>query len=97
MGQHKKNMINSLRNNLSIFNIIAEKCWLNKFRDFFSVQWCCRSPNLGPSMLSVVWWGMVANHGVLRNIQQAMKYIAKTRAKNPKEDKNLITDIKKKQ
>jgi exonuclease III len=38
---------------------------------------------------------MVANHGVLQSIQQAMGYIAKARAENPKEDKNLITESNK--
>ena len=38
---------------------------------------------------------MVANHGVLHNIQQAVGYIAKVRAENPKEDKNLITESNK--
>ena len=55
-------------------------CWLGKQKGLFSAQCCCRSPKSNPTMHSVVWEGMVANHGVSFEPQQAMGYIAKVQA-----------------
>ena len=88
------NLLNIYVNGINKFTVTKLYCWLGKQKGLFSVQWCC-SPNFNPTMHSVVWEGMVANHGVSFDTQQAMGYIAKIWAENPKEDKNLITESNK--
>ena len=74
------------------FTVTKFYCLLGKQKGLFSARCCCRSPKSNPTIHSVVWKGMVANHGVSLDTQQAMGYIAKLWAENPKEDKNLITE-----
>ena len=83
------------KNCINYFKVILVYCWIGKQNGLFLAQCLCGSPKFNPTLHSDVWKEMVANHGVLYNIQQAMGYIAKVRAENPKEDKILITVIDK--
>ena len=90
-----KSLLNINKMCINYFKVILLYCWLGKQKGLFLAQCPCGSPKFNPTLHSDVRKEMVANHGVLYNIQQAMGYIANIWAKNSKEDKNLITEINK--